>query len=317
TLDSYKTNASKGVFDIVNGKNEVYLYVGDSFKNSIALNFSIQEEIEGFLPKAPPSLVPKLSLNDNFLSAEFYGKKGENEIKLNLGHTYETNTMVSDTSGLMTFVWDLAKGIPNMVQINGNSMVPPVNAALKKAFPQFSTQTVDVNAKNALYHDDYLFVNDNGNALDLHKDVLPLKDKIKVQWKRYSNMSNLDKIGVYYMDKKPKYLGGTWTDTGVNFETKEYGRFMTMYDFDPPTITPTQLNENSIRLRISDKLSGIGKIEAYINEEWLLMNYEYKSGVIWAERLDKNKPFEGNLVIRVTDKCNNTQTYSNTIIPKL
>ena len=54
-------------------------------------------------------------------------------------------------------------------------------------------------------------------------------------------------------------------------------------------------------------------VEASINGEWLLMNYDYKTNMIWADRLDSTKPLQGELVIKVVDNAGNENVYHQMI----
>ena len=89
-----------------------------------------------------------------------------------------------------------------------------------------------------------------------------------------------------------------------------------MYDGVPPLITPRTLDSNSLKYRISDELSGIKTINCTVNDEWVLMNYEFKSGLIWSEKADKSKPFSGKVVLSITDNAGNIARHETEIINK-
>ena len=61
--------------------------------------------------------------------------------------------------------------------------------------------------------------------------------------------------------------------------------------------------------------------KALVNGEWVLLNYDFKKGYIWSEKLDENQPFEGELVLEVTDRAGNstilrTELVDPVVIPK-
>jgi hypothetical protein len=62
-----------------------------------------------------------------------------------------------------------------------------------------------------------------------------------------------------------------------------------------------------LRFKVWDDLSGIDKMEAYINGEWVLMHYDAKSNTLWSEKFDKSIPFKGDLEVIITDNAGNQQ----------
>jgi hypothetical protein len=44
-----------------------------------------------------------------------------------------------------------------------------------------------------------------------------------------------------------------------------------------------------------------------------LMNYDYKSGVVHSERLDKKKPLKGDFVLKVVDQAGNESILNHKI----
>jgi hypothetical protein len=42
-------------------------------------------------------------------------------------------------------------------------------------------------------------------------------------------------------------------------------------------------------------MSGIKDYELKVNGEWVLMNHDPKNNYLWSEKLEKSKPFVGNL----------------------
>ena len=56
-------------------------------------------------------------------------------------------------------------------------------------------------------------------------------------------------------------------------------------------------------------MSGIKSFRAEINGQFILMYYEPKRNLIWSKKMDKNIPFEGELIIEIIDNSNNTSTY--------
>jgi hypothetical protein len=121
-------------------------------------------------------------------------------------------------------------------------------------------------------------------------------------------------LGVYRIEGNDySFLHSTWKNGRVSFSTLSLGEFTLLRDSVPPTIKALNINGGSARLRIRDHLSGISYFEATINGEWLLMNYDYKSGVVYAERRDPTLPLKGDFVLRVVDQAGNEATFNQRI----
>ena len=63
-----------------------------------------------------------------------------------------------------------------------------------------------------------------------------------------------------------------------------------------------------------DGLSGIAYFEATINGKWLLMNYDYKTGIIQSDRLDKTQPLKGDFELKVVDNTGNEKIFKQKIL---
>jgi len=80
-----------------------------------------------------------------------------------------------------------------------------------------------------------------------------------------------------------------------------------MRDTIPPTVTKIALSSAAAaaRFKIRDNLSGISYFEANLNGEWLLMVYDYKTGILKSEKPDALKPLKGDFELKVVDQAGN------------
>ena len=94
-----------------------------------------------------------------------------------------------------------------------------------------------------------------------------------------------------------------------------------MLDTVPPTIKPKyklntdgrlQTINNRITFKVTDNLSDINTFNAYINEQWVLMEYDKKTNEMWIDK-DIERFGKENLNVRVvvSDNVGNTATYTN------
>jgi hypothetical protein len=316
SFDFYKTNESSGKFLIENDTNVVELRVNDAFANTVLAEFQIIREKENSSVIVSSAKI-KTDVLDNFLKIEVSDPNNE-YTSLGIQNENSTNQVPFDETLGQTKVKiiDLKSGFPESITLNGAQIMLPLNAAIKKANPVLNLENLKADFKDVLYDDAFLNINVTDSELNLHEDVIPLKGYADIVWKMNSLPAYSDKYKAYLKAGKMKFLGGEWQGSSLSFKTREFGKIQTLYDLDPPAIAPKALTKEILKFRISDNLSGIKTIECYINDEWILMNYEYKNGMIWSEKLDSSKPFLGKVVLKVTDNCENVGTFETEITEK-
>jgi hypothetical protein len=100
----------------------------------------------------------------------------------------------------------------------------------------------------------------------------------------------------------------------MQFTTAELGDFVLLKDSIAPMIYRIQCQPSSARFRIMDNLSGIASYEATVDGEWLLMKYDYKTGILQSERLDKTKRLHGDFELKVYDNVGNEKIFKQKIL---
>src|SRR5690606_37067030 len=90
------------------------------------------------------------------------------------------------------------------------------------------------------------------------------------------------------IDSRGRSQGGTYLNGYVSAKVSELGNFYIGVDTIAPVIRPINITENKVMtaikrvdFKISDNLSGIQSFNAYINGEWVLMEYDTKSASLW------------------------------------
>jgi hypothetical protein len=130
-----------------------------------------------------------------------------------------------------------------------------------------------------------------------------------------SSLKNLDKLVIF--NTTYGYQGGDYKDGYITANPKVLGDFYLRYDSVAPTITPINVRDgvnlsaqNQIVMRIGDSLSGIKSYNGYIDGEWVLMEYDYKTGRLWHD-LDNNlKSGKHTFSLVVSDNKDNKNLYS-------
>ncbi len=145
--------------------------------------------------------------------------------------------------------------------------------------------------------------------------LVPLHQPILITLKPHEIYSPTRDLGVYRKEGNSySYLPAEWKNNRVTFSSREFGEFVIQKDTVPPTITSVSVNATNARLKIRDNLSGISYFEANINGEWLLMVYDYKTGYLKSEKLDKTKPLKGDFELKVVDNAGNEKIYKQKIL---
>ncbi len=118
------------------------------------------------------------------------------------------------------------------------------------------------------------------------------------------------------IDSRGRSQGGTYADGYVNARMSELGSFHIGVDTVAPVIRPINISENKvitgikrIDFKISDNLSGIQSFNAYLNEKWVLMEYDSKSASLWHV-FDNDLPKgKHHFKLIVKDAKNNEKVY--------
>ena len=110
-------------------------------------------------------------------------------------------------------------------------------------------------------------------------------------------------------------IGGYFEDGYVVSRSKYFGKFHIDVDTIKPSISLYNIYEgknmyrnSAILVRIGDNMSGVASYKAFIDNEFAIMSYNYKSGFI-KYPFEKNfPPGEHELVISVLDRVGNSST---------
>jgi hypothetical protein len=256
----------------------------------------------------------------------FMGKKAEENgyfahvFANRMGHELSPSYYVDDYA---VYLWDLHSGTPDSIHLCSDVIYPKLEMTVpsgvdfsyyKDAFDlHFNAKTLyDTLYLKTDYVDELI---DNQEFFEISEDMYPLKKAMKVSLKPKLSYKNKDKISAYYTTnlKNFSYQGGSWKNERFEFRTRTLGRYTLLADTVPPKISIVQQNQHKFRCYITDDRSGIKDYELVIDGEWVLMNYDPKRNYIWSEKLEKDKPFQGKLELKVRDNVNNEKIYSTTL----
>lgn len=302
------TQKSTGIH--FNGQNEILIETVDSHQNASTTRVLLSKDSVNH----PPRIVkPKVIGNYLHFASEQQGSVLLDE--------WVSISPYAQSNGTKYYLWDLRKGIPKSLFINGKT----TNTNLVSLLP--SSQEVSYVQqefilklnKRSLFDTLYLAFEKevdtlrNTEVFHLKNFKQPLRSKVEITLNTELPYPK-EKVAVYTkVGKRHSFIGGTWNDRSVSFSTRELTSYTILADSIPPTIDPKVENEHLFKFKIKDNLSGIKRFKAQINGEFVLLHYEPKQRLIWTQKLNENIPFKGEFILEVTDNSNNQTIYKKTL----
>ncbi len=180
---------------------------------------------------------------------------------------------------------------------------------------------------DALYENVYLNIQAKSDTLKLHKDVIPLHKNITISTDISNYKGNhLDKLYIGRLNYKgdPYYNYTYRKGNKLSAKTKKFGSFILVADTTAPTIKPINFQNKkwvsknkTLKIKITDDLSGISSYRATINGKFILMEYNYKKNVLTYNFEDEIiSESENNLKLIVIDNVGNNATFEATFFRK-
>lgn len=160
------------------------------------------------------------------------------------------------------------------------------------------------------------------NIHHLHKNLVPMNKYAQIKIKPTSLPEKLrDKALLAVIDipsNSLSSLGGEYSFGWVKSNTRVFGDICVVVDTLAPKITPLSIAENKtlseagqLRFRIKDNLSGIKKYDGFIDDNWVLFEYDAKNNLI-TYRFDEhiNKGKQHDIKVIVSDQKENSNEYN-------
>jgi len=311
----YKTNAINGKLNIADTlDHEVKVRISDSYENFSELIFTVKGEpqnqpLPAFNTEVNPEYVQtEVRENTLVVKAKYYRSQDPFATFFIQGRQQKkVPDLYAGESAV--FLTDLRKEMPDSVKV-GTTMVktflrsqvlPGIASSFKEA-----KWSVDFD-NTSLFDTLFLMGQRNFNALTINNRGTALNDYIHVAFTPENVPEDRSRTFMYrYLNGDYRFLGGKWDGNLIRFDTRELGTFVVQEDTVPPRVRLIEHSRHRIRGYAGDGMSGIAGFRALVNDEWVLLNYDFKKGYIWSEKLDDTQPFEGELVLEVTDRAGNS-----------
>ena len=186
-----------------------------------------------------------------------------------------------------------------------------------------STYTFDLNnssihiSKNTFYHNTAIEIYNKEEILHVDQDTIPLLKPITIKFdvKRY-NESMKDRMFVAKIDEKNDYsfISNKRDNDKIIAKIKTLGDYKIKLDTIPPSIKILNLEDNQwvsnlkkLKVYISDKSSGIKSYNGWINDQWILLEYNPSKGLLTYDFDDNinSSNNRNNLSIIIEDNAGN------------
>ena len=317
-LDYYYSSQSNGLLNVSVGDTILArVELEDAYQNESALEFMIIGTEQHITEQSSISSQEPYYVQDHTLVLQ---QKATNTAHLRLVQNSVEKILSPDyTFGTQNFyLVNLKEELPQQI-IYGDQKTIDLNfgsQVLPARNHTFLADTYSIQfGKKAVFDTIYMKSKhswtDKEDILEINEDIYPLKESIQVEWIPQAHYDDLSKYAVYQINNPnfPSYRGGQLDNGVIKFNLYRFGKFTLLKDDKKPSIELISSKNNRVYFRIKDDLSGIKRFRAQINGEWLLMHYEPKRSLIWSERIDKNKPLQGEFELKVSDNAGNESIF--------
>lgn len=245
------------------------------------------------------------------------------EGKLNIKDSldYQYTIRVTDIQGNEKLVRIPIKGQVSDKIRKREKKETPYLAMANKPF-SIKENNIDVYIpEGSLYEDAYLDIKFRGDTIELHKDEIPLHSNMTIGFdmSRYP-AEDREKLFIARLGNYGRPGYSTTYKKGDRFttRTRSFGKYTLVADINPPEIRPVNFydgqwisNKETLKVKITDDLSGIDSYRATVNGKFILMEYEYKDNTLTHYFSDDVvTETENQLKVIVIDNVGNTATYT-------
>lgn len=320
-LPIYKVSLNKGKLFLKDGKtHEITIKIWDAYENGSTLNFKIKGEKTENSVTVKPNKLP-LSINystvDNTLIVKSRNNKKINNLAFLNFENSTTELVISYVkNNEVVYLWDLRKGFPKSIKIDSTEHFFSFKKMIsQQAADSFVSDKLSIIFEpKTLYDTLYLESKVNQHQLEIGQAEIPLRKAINVSFQPELEVSLTNKTSVYYTSKKQRrFLGGKWNSNRIVFKSNLLGQFTLLTDTIPPKASFVSKNPNYVAIRISDNLSGIKSFKTYLNNNYILADFDAKRALLWTVKTDSTQKFIGKLRLDLEDNQGNKSSFQTDV----
>lgn len=200
------------------------------------------------------------------------------------------------------------------------------------ALSGYSNRNIQLSFPSYCFYEDvpFTFARTNGrhdlfsDLYHLHKESTPVHKSFSIAiTPNKIPEKNRDKLCIVKIEEKDEisFAGGTFENGMVSGTLRSFGKYAIAIDTIRPTITALNIYpgkdvtmQSDVRFRISDNLSGIESYNGYIDNQWVLFEYDPKNDLLFYEFDDRfsNTGKNHELEIHLSDPKGNKTVYHTT-----
>jgi murein DD-endopeptidase MepM/ murein hydrolase activator NlpD len=265
--------------------------------------------------------IHKLFIDPNNKFSNYGTIRNQGRLTVKPDSIYAVKIEVGDAYGNNTYVNLTLKGIKPKTDF---SILNAETSNIEQVYWSFYKKNIfkrdDISIEvpaDALYNDLQFTYSVSGRLKGTFSQVYHIHNRLTPVHKAFTLKIVADSLPAKYRQKallgtfSPKgeiiSAGGSYVDGAVTASLRSFGDYFVYVDTIAPTIRSINLangkdmsKEKSIRFKVDDEFSGIGKIRGTINGKWVLFDYDPKNKLIMyefdAERLEQKR----NQILEIT-----------------
>lgn len=179
--------------------------------------------------------------------------------------------------------------------------------------------------KNSFYQTSLLDLIERKESIKINSDTIPLLKPFDIEYKLVDNEINQLYISQFNNDKFD-FIGNRIENGFLKASSKTLGSFFIKRDKLPPVIEFLNIqnltwhsNIKKIKIKGYDNETGIESYSAWINEKWILLEYDIKNNLFFYDFSDNinSDNITNNLKVEIKDNVGNTTSKEITFYRKL
>ncbi len=255
----------------------------------------------------------------------FKSLKGDGTIELRSGETREVRILLTDHHGNRSQLLIPVVGKRNADPAVRETVYGGTWISRDKPY-QFEWEQGGVFfPKGTFYKDVSLDVGWEGSVLRVHRDLIPTRKRFHISMKVPDSLKGIsDKLYIARQNSRGNwgYTSTYLSNSVLSTKAKYLGAYKIAVDTVAPEISPVNFDDGSrlrnysyLKVRIRDRETGIDTYNAWVNGEWILMEYESKKNLLTYNFEDGKIPKgKSDIRIAVTDQVGNRETYIGTLV---
>ena len=232
---------------------------------------------------------------------------------------YDFNSNITEILVPLIITENFNKTIPNEIKDSFHRVERDKEKSIKGK--QFNLRF----KKNSFYQNSYLDLNEREKSIKINSDTIPLLRHFDIEFKLGDNEIKQLYIS-QLIDNKFIYLDNRIENGFLKASSKTLGSFYIKEDSIAPNVEFLNIqdskwysNLDKIKIKGYDNETGIKSYSAWINEKWILLEYDIKKNLFFYDFSDRvnSESIANNLKVEIKDNVGNTTTKEITFYRKI